>query len=283
MKVMVIVKATPRSEAGNMPSEKLMKAMCSFNEELVKAGVMEFGDGLRPSSDGVRVRFSGDERSVSQGPFSQPEELIAGYWIWNVSSMDEAIEWVKKCPNPMEEDSNIEIRPFFSIDDFAEADPEGEVRERELSMRQEIAMKKASVSNYLFFSGRCEEALAYYEQHLKAVVTMKMRFDESPDPVPSDMLQPGFETKIMHSEFTVGQTMLMASDGCGDGNAFAGFRLSLMVETAEEAHRIFDALADGGSADMPLDKTFWSPLFGMVTDRFGLGWMVQLPGQEMPS
>jgi hypothetical protein len=121
MKVMVIVKASKDSEAGVMPSTQLLSDMGKFNEELVKAGVLLAGDGLQPSSKGVRVRFSGKNRSVTDGPFAETKELIAGYWIWQVKSMEEAVAWVKRCPNPMNDDSDIEIRPFFSPEDFGEA------------------------------------------------------------------------------------------------------------------------------------------------------------------
>jgi hypothetical protein len=121
MKVMVFVKATKCSEAGEMPSRELMEAMMAYNEELVKAGIMLGGDGLKPSSEGVRVRFSGQDRTVIDGPFVETKELVAGYWLWEVGSMQEAIEWVKRCPNPMNEDSDIEIRPLFQPEDFGEA------------------------------------------------------------------------------------------------------------------------------------------------------------------
>jgi hypothetical protein len=120
MKVMVIVKATQDSEAGMMPSEQMLTAMGQFNEELVNAGIMLAGEGLQPSSKGVRVKFSGTNRSVTDGPFTETKELIAGFWIWQVESMEEAITWVKRCPNPMPGDSEIEIRPFFTADDFGE-------------------------------------------------------------------------------------------------------------------------------------------------------------------
>jgi hypothetical protein len=116
MKVMVIVKATQDSEAGMMPSEQLLTEMGQFNEELVNAGIMLAGEGLQPSSKGVRVKFSGTNRSVTDGPFTETKELIAGFWIWQVESMEEAIAWVKRCPNPMPGDSEIEIRPFFTAE-----------------------------------------------------------------------------------------------------------------------------------------------------------------------
>lgn len=120
MRVMVMVKATKDSEAGVMPNEQLLTEMGNFNEELVKAGIMLAGEGLHPSSKGARVYFSGDKRRVVGGPFTEAKELIAGYWIWQVKSLAEAIEWVKRCPNPMPGDSDIEIRQLFEAEDFGD-------------------------------------------------------------------------------------------------------------------------------------------------------------------
>jgi hypothetical protein len=137
MRVMVMVKATEESEAGKMPSTELLEAMGKFNEELVKAGVMLAGEGLHPSANGKRVRFSGSQRTVIDGPFAETKELVAGFWLWQVKSMDEAIAWVKRCPNPMESDSDIEIRPLFEAEDFgAEFTPE--LREQEERLRAEM-------------------------------------------------------------------------------------------------------------------------------------------------
>ncbi|HET8797115.1 MAG TPA: YciI family protein [Thermoanaerobaculia bacterium] len=135
MKVMVLVKATNSSEAGVMPSEQLIDDMTKFNEELADAGVMVAGEGLQPSSKGVRVRFSGSDRIVIDGPFVETKELVAGYWIWEVKSMADAIEWARRCPNPMPEESEIEIRPFYTLDDFGDA-VTPEIREREERLRQ---------------------------------------------------------------------------------------------------------------------------------------------------
>ena len=141
MKFMIMVKATQDSEAGVMPSEKLLADMGKFNEELVKAGVMLAGEGLHPSSKGARVRFSGVKRSVIDGPFAETKELVAGFWIWQVKSKEEAIEWVKRCPNPMPGESEIEIRQVFEAEDFgAEFTPE--LREQEERLRSQIARKK---------------------------------------------------------------------------------------------------------------------------------------------
>ena len=134
MRVMVLIKATERSEAGEMPSQELLEQMTAFNEELVKAGVMLAGEGLHPSSKAVRVEFSGSERKVIDGPFAETKELLAGYWLWQVKSMDEAVEWVKRMPNPTGEESVVEIRPVFEADDFGE-ELTPELRERERQLR----------------------------------------------------------------------------------------------------------------------------------------------------
>lgn len=141
MRVMVLIKADAASEAGEMPDEQLLTEMGNFNEELVKAGIMLDGDGLHPSSKGVRVQFSGDKRTVTDGPFAETKELLAGYWIWKVDSMDEAIEWVKRCPNPMGVESEIEIRPIFEMDDFGE-EFTPELREQETRLREEISAEQ---------------------------------------------------------------------------------------------------------------------------------------------
>jgi hypothetical protein len=140
---MVIIKANEDSEAGVMPSEQLLKEMGDFNEELVKAGVMVAGEGLHPTSKGKRVRFSGAERTVVDGPFAETKELIAGFWLWKVKSMADAVEWVKRCPNPMEGESEIEIRQIFEAEDFGqEFTPE--LREQEDRLRAEIEKQNPS-------------------------------------------------------------------------------------------------------------------------------------------
>jgi hypothetical protein len=141
MRVMVFVKASPESEAGEMPNEKLLTEMGAYNEELVKAGVMLAGEGLHPSSRGKRVRFSGTSRTVIDGPFAETKELIAGYWLWQVKSMEEAVEWLKRCPNPMMSESEVEIRPIFEMEDFA-AQFTPELREQEDRLRAEMEKKQ---------------------------------------------------------------------------------------------------------------------------------------------
>src|SRR5262245_40523065 len=141
MRFMVLIKATEDSEAGVMPSEQLLTEMGKFNEELVKAGVMLAGEGLHPSSKGARIRFSGAKRTVIYGPFAETKELIAGFWLWQVKSKEEAIEWVKRCPNPHNEETEVEIRQLFEAEDFgAEFTPE--LKEQEERLRAQIAAKR---------------------------------------------------------------------------------------------------------------------------------------------
>ena len=137
MRVMVMVKATGDSEAGAMPTEQMFAEMGRFNEELVQAGILLAAEGLQPSAKGVRVKFSGNRRSVVDGPFTETKELVAGFWLWQVRSMDEAIEWVRRCPNPMPGDSEIEIRPVFEAEDFGAAFTP-ELREQEQRLRKQI-------------------------------------------------------------------------------------------------------------------------------------------------
>ena len=138
MNVMVLVKASKDSEAGVMPSAQLLAEMGKFNEELVKAGVLLAAEGLHPSSRGKRVRFAGGKRTVIDGPFAETKELIAGFWLWKVKDMDEAIAWIKRCPNPHNEDGEIEIRPVFDFEDFAPRDPTGELRAAEARLREQV-------------------------------------------------------------------------------------------------------------------------------------------------
>ncbi len=135
-----------------------------------------------------------------------------------------------------------------------------------------------AITPYLIFSGRCEEALEFYGRALGAKVEMVMRFNESPEPIPPGTLPPGFESKVMHSSFTVGDVRVMASDGCDDKSTLHGFQLALNVDTESTAQQVFNALAEGGTVQMPLTKTFWSPCFGMVADKFNVVWMVMVPG-----
>lgn len=155
MRVMVLVKASKESEAGVMPDGQLLAEMGKYNEELANAGILLAGEGLHPSSKGVRIRFSGKDRTVIDGPFAETRELLAGYWLWQVKSMADAIAWVKRCPNPMREECEIEIRPVFSAEDFAPGDPTGELRAEEEKLRAQLERHQLAPPRYV----RSEEML----------------------------------------------------------------------------------------------------------------------------
>jgi PhnB protein len=278
MRYMAIVKANKDSEAGVMPGTDLLAAMGKYNEELVKTGVMLAGEGLHPSSKGLRIRFSGKQRTVIDGPFAETKELIAGFWLWQVRSREEAIEWLKRAP--FDGGAEVELRPVFEADDFGAA-LTPELREREERLRAQAGQRPAPpipVQPYLNFEGRCEEALDYYREALGAEVKMLLRYADGPPPSPegcSGMLPPGSEKKVMHAEFRIGDTTLMASDCfCSGKPSFQGFSISLTPPNDAEAKRLFDALAEGGEVRQPLIETFFASSFGVVADRFGLGWMI---------
>jgi uncharacterized glyoxalase superfamily protein PhnB len=284
MRFMVIVKASKESEAGVMPSTELLAAMGKYNEELVKAGVMLAGEGLHPSSKGLRIRFSGKQRAVTDGPCAETKELIAGFWLWQVRSREEAVEWLKRAP--FDGGAEVELRPVFEAEDFGAA-LTPELHEQEERLRAQAAEQQAvkpgngaamPVQPYLDFDGRCEEALDYYRTALGAEVKALLRFADGPPPSPegcSAMLPPGTEKKVMHAEFRVGGTTLMASDCfCKGKPSFRGISIALSPPDDAEAKRLFDALADGGEVRQPLIETFFASSFGVVADRFGLGWMI---------
>jgi len=142
MKVMVLVKANKEFEAGALPSEELLREMGKFNQELVKAGVLLAAEGLHPSSKGKRVRYSAGSLTVVDGPFTETKELLAGFWLWKVKSIEEAVDWVKRCPNPLNEDGEIEIRPVFEVEDFAPCDPTGELRAADTRLREQVEKQR---------------------------------------------------------------------------------------------------------------------------------------------
>ena len=142
---------------------------------------------------------------------------------------------------------------------------------------EKATVTETSIQPYLMFGGRCQEALDFYQSALGAKIEMVMLFKDSPDPTPPGMLPPGFENKVMHCSFVIHGSRIMASDGCEEASNFSGFSLSLSVKTEAEADQAFNALAEGGSVRMPLSKTFWSPKFGMLTDKFGVAWMIIIP------
>lgn len=183
MKVIVFVKATAGSEAGEMPSQELLADMGRYNEQLVAAGIMKAGEGLKPSSEGVRIRFSGADRTVTDGPFAETKELVAGFWVWEVRSMQEAIDWVKRCPNPMMEDSDIEIRPIFGIEDFASSDPTGELTQKERELADTLENMSAD-------EAELRHMMHDWARALEAKDVERLVKDYAPDAVLYDAIPP---------------------------------------------------------------------------------------------
>lgn len=255
-------------------SEKMEECM-SYDDVLRRGEHFAGGEALVDAMQAKTLRFRNGAVHVTDGPYAETKEQVGGILFLEAESMSQAVELMSKHPG-------VRIGPF-------EIRPADEAINAMLAERarraanptkldQRLSMEQANVQPYLFFAGRCDEALEFYKSSLRAEIGMVLRFNESPEPLPPGMLQAGFETKIMHSEFNVGGMTLMASDGCDDKSRFDGFRLALSVPSEAEVDRIFNALSAGGKIDMPLTKTFWSPRYGMVTDKFGVGWMVMVPG-----
>jgi uncharacterized glyoxalase superfamily protein PhnB len=267
MKFMILVKATADSEAGVMPTQELLTAMGAYNEALVKAGIMQAGEGLHPSSKGARVRFSGNERTVVDGPFAETKELVAGFWMWKVKSRAEAIEWVKRCPNPMLTDSEIEIRQVFEAEDFgAEFTPE--LREQEDRLRAQInavppVPPVRGAIPYLTIKG-ASDAIGFYQKVFGAEVVVRL---DAPDGTP------------MHVEMKVGPAHFMLTEERPQFGALGPLTIGGSASTATlyfpDVDPVFAAaVAAGAKSGMPLMDQFWGDRTGSITDPFGHQWML---------
>jgi uncharacterized glyoxalase superfamily protein PhnB len=263
---MVMVKATADSEAGVMPTHEQLAEMGRFNEQLVKAGVMEAGEGLQPSRKGARVRFSGASRTVLDGPFAETKELVAGFWIWKTGSLDEAIEWVRRCPNPMLGDSEIEIRPIFSAEDFgAEFTPELRAQEERLRARAGVNPVPApsGATPYLVIKGAAD-AIAYYERVFGARLVARM---DAPDGC------------VMHAEMKVGDASFMLTEERAQYNALGpltrgGSSSSAALYVPDVDAVVQRALDAGARITMPVGDQFWGDRSGHLVDPFGHQWFI---------
>lgn len=280
MRFMMLLKADKNTEAGVLPSEQELTTMGQYNQKLIDAGILLDGQGLQPSSKGVRVTFPGGKPKVTDGPFIETKELIAGYWMINVTSLDEAIEWAKKVPFQMlptnDGTPEIEIRQVFELEDFPNVP--GEVAEMEKSFASNQALNRAGtvklkeVSPYLLFNGNCAEAFRFYQSVLGGKLDIQT-YGNSPakEHVPADA-----HGKVIHAQLVIGNWTLMASDDASPGGFEKpqGTHVTLTFGSEADAKRVFDAFAQGGKQTMPFGKTFWSPGFGMLVDRFGTPWML---------
>jgi uncharacterized glyoxalase superfamily protein PhnB len=279
MRFMILIKADKNSEAGVMPDTALLEAMGRFNEELVEAGVMQAGEGLQPSSKGARVRFKGRERSVVDGPFTDTRDLIAGFWIWKVKSKDEAIAWVRRCPNPMGEESEIEIRQIFEAEDFgAEFTPE--LRAQEDRLRAQIDATQAGAVNpvpaatgstpYLVVKG-AKEAIAWYQKVFGAQVVMQM---DAPD------------HKVMHAELKVGSAQFMLTEERPEHQALSPLTLggsssSALLYVSDTDAVVQQAVASGARITMPVADQFWGDRSGHLIDPFGHQWFISTHKEDL--
>jgi uncharacterized glyoxalase superfamily protein PhnB len=276
MRFMVLIKADKNTEAGKMPSEQLLADMGRFNEELVKAGVMLAGEGLHPSAKGARVRFRGKERTVVDGPFAETKELIAGFWLWQVKSKEEAIEWVKRCPNPLEGEAQIEIRQVFEAEDFgAEFTPE--LREQEQRLRSQIESRAGAAPGgkvvavppsrgatpYLVIKG-ASDAIAFYQRQLGAELIFRLD-----DPTGA----------VMHAEMQIGPARFMLTEerpqyGALSPKTIGGSASTAIVYVPKVDDVVERAVKAGATVTMPVGDQFWGDRAGEITDPFGHKWMV---------
>lgn len=265
MKYMLMRKADVETENGELPSEQLLQAMADYNERLMQAGVFVTGDGLRPSREGCRIEFRGGEPKVVNGPFTQPSELLAGYSVLEVDSLEEAIAWAKQWP-PEDADGNVtlELRRYFALEDF---DPS-----EALEKHRSLDRLPSAVDVYLAFPGNCREAMRFYAEVFGGQLEAMLTFGETPT---AAEMPPEMQDQIAHASLNLRGRRLMASDAPGDQyQPPQGAHIHLQYDDVTEAERVFKRLSEGGSVTMPFEQTFWAYRFGMPTDRFGVHWMV---------
>lgn len=269
MRFMIIRKADADTEAGLMPSNELLSAMAQYNESLIQAGMMLDGMGLHPSDKGARIQFKQGKPVITDGPFAETRELIAGFTLIQAKSKEEALDWVKRWP-PEDANGNayLELRRVYEMEDFAP----GDGIEQHQQNAAQLAAQQLRLNPYLNFNGNCRAAFEYYEKVLGGKIEMLMTFGESPmcSEMPKDM-----HDLVVHVRLNLGNAVLMGSDAPPDRfQPNQGISNSLQVPDPAEAERIFNALADNGTIVMPLATTFWARKFGALTDQFGIQWMI---------
>ncbi|MDN3556820.1 YciI family protein [Halomonas maura] len=273
MRYMLMRKADVDTEQGVLPSQELLQAMGDYNERLIRAGVFVTGDGLRPSGEGCRLEFRGGEPRVIQGPFDATEELLAGYSVLEVESLEEAIEWAKGWPREDGEGNvTLELRRYFTMEDF---DPGAGLDKHMAQSRMPRALQV-----HLAFPGTCREAMAFYAEvtggHLEAVLT----YGETPA---AEQAPQEWHDRVVHASLNIRGHRLMGADMMGDCyQPPQGAQLFLDYADVDQAAQVFQRLAEGGQVLMPFEATFWAQGFGMATDRFGVHWMVATPSDQCP-
>lgn len=284
MRFMVLIKATAETEAGQMPSEQLLAEMGRFNDELVRAGVMQAGEGLHPSSRGARVLFDGERRTVIDGPFTETPSLIAGYWIWQVGSRAEALAWARRIPNPTGVRGEVELRPIFEAEDFGEALTPA-LRAQEDRQRAALAAQGGAqggalspvppargATPYLVVRG-AGDAIAWYQRALGASAGVRL---DAPD------------GSVVHAELAVGEAQFMLSEerpeyGSKGPLTLGGTPVTLVVYVPDADAAFAAALAAGATPVMPVADQFWGDRAGCFTDPFGHAWFVNTRREEVPA
>lgn len=267
MKYMLMRKADADTEKGVLPSEEVLQAMADYNERMLNAGIFVSGEGLRPSREGCRIQLGEGEPLVTDGPFSETRELLAGFTVLEVESMEEAIAWAKQWP-PEDGHATLELRRFYGVEDF---NP-GPAIDKHKAMGEQLARMPAEMNVHVPFDGNCRDAMAFYADviggHLESMIT----FGETPaaEDTPED-----WHDRIVHASLNIRGRRLMGADMAGECYTRPqGVQVHLEFEDPERAGEVFARLADGGHIIMPFEQTFWAYRFGMTTDRFGLGWMI---------
>ncbi|MBA1145639.1 VOC family protein [Ectothiorhodospiraceae bacterium WFHF3C12] len=269
MRFMIIRKADADTEAEIMPGEALLDAMGRYNDRLVNAGVMVDGAGLKPSSYGVRIKFSDGKPTVTDGPFTETKELIAGYTVIDVASQDEAVEWALQWPSlDGDGEAELELRRFFEMEEFTQ----GDALDRIANQFDRLQRQPSGTCPYLFFPGTCREAMETYADCLGGHVEAMLTHAETPA---AGEASPEWQDKIIHACIRAGRWQLMASDAPpGYYERPQGFSVQVAIDDPARAEQAFNRLAEGGEIRMPMSETFWAHRFGMLVDRFGTPWMI---------
>jgi uncharacterized glyoxalase superfamily protein PhnB len=269
MKCMIIRKADPDTEAGKMPSQELLEAMGRYNERLVDAGVFRDGTGLKPSSQAARVSFKDGEPVVTDGPFAETRELIAGFTMIETDSFEQALDWVKQWPVEDAErgDLELELRPVYTLEDF----PDGAGLDVHEELAQRLSRQPTGVVPYLpFGGGRCREAFGFYAECLGGKVEQMIAWGDMPM---QEAMSDERRTHLAHASLKIGELTLAGVDVSDDEAAQnTGGNVILNFATPTQTRAAFAALSAGGEVRMEPAETFWSTCFAVLTDRFGVHW-----------
>lgn len=265
MKFMLMRKADSETEQGILPTDELFKAMLEYNDRMIQAGVFLFGNGLRPTSEGCRIVFRNGQPEVLRGPFTPPGEQLAGYSVLEVDSLEQAIEWARQWPT-LDSNGNavLELRRYFEPGDFAPG-PLVEAHQQQLKMPVEVNI-------HLGFPGTYREAMTFYHQTIGGTLEALITYGETPA---AAEVPPEAADLIIHGSLNIRGRRLMGADMAGECQQVAqGTCIHLEYDDQDRAAEVFDQLQQGGQVTMPFAETFWASRFGMVTDRFGISWMI---------